>query len=48
MPKKLYKFLIEVGKTTEGLYIFNAVKGLLFSNYIYLLRVYIDTLSNNN
>jgi len=44
----MYKFLIEVSETKEGLYILNTVKGLLFSNYLYLLRVYIDTLNSNN
>jgi len=44
----MYKFLIEVSETREGLYILNAVRSLLFGNYLYLLRVYIDTLSSNN
>ena len=44
----IYKFLIKVGKTKKGLYVLNIVRGLPFSNCIYFLRVYMDTLSNNN
>ena len=34
--------------SNQSLYIFNTVKGLPFSNYIYFFRVYINTLNNNN